>query len=131
MFCPNCSQAFDSRGIHSCPICGFRLGYTATASTDTADAVTSGSEAPAALSRTERMDAGVGRGTKIIVLAVILFPMYKVLSHFYPPNTHLPGGKGNLFDLVGQSFLLALLGFGILRVIWAFVYERRKDRSAA
>ena len=82
---------------------------------------------------TGRVDAGVIRGLKLVLIGVALLPVYKVLSWLYPAQEILNGGSssGELFEKGSIAVLLLLFGAGALRIAYALTVERRKATQSA
>lgn len=130
MFCPNCSQALQAQGLHECPTCGFRftkkkLEELASLRVEPRDA-----EQLAAVTSfaSSRVDAGVSLGVRLMLLAVVLLPVYKLLGWLYPANDQLgvASQSRELFETAGIAILLTLFVGGLLRAVYAITVERKK-----
>jgi len=127
MFCPNCSQAFNARGVHYCPNCKFDIGSGSkpakkpqTRTVSEGDAILRAIDHP-------RVDAGIRQGLKLLFIAVGFFPVYLVIGSLYPANDNLVKGQrsADLFNTGGKAVLLTLAAAGLLRIAYALVFERR------
>jgi len=128
MFCPQCSQAFNARGVNNCPNCKFSLNTTKVPKNDSpasADFGNRSARKPAI--DCPKVNAGISQGTKFIIIAVAFFPVYLVLHSFYPANDFLIRGQrsADMFDTAGKAILLTLLLAGLARVAYALLVQRR------
>jgi hypothetical protein len=128
MFCPQCSQAFNAYGAHECPNCKFKLGgNNAPLKVGKNGKVIAEDRSVLGALEHPRVDAGVRKGLKLIFIAAGFFPVYLVLHSLYPANDGLVQGQrsADMFNTAGKAVLMTLALTGILRVAYAFVFERR------
>lgn len=127
MFCPNCSQAFNARGAHECPNCKFKIGGNhKPAKKPAARNVSEGDAIMRAIDH-PRVDAGIRQGLKLLFIAVGFFPVYLVIGSLYPANDNLVKGQrsADLFNTAGKAVLLTLAAAGVLRIVYALIFDRR------
>ena len=69
---------------------------------------------------------GLRFGVKLLLLAVILFPVFQILSGLFPPDDKLveSSPSSTWFDFLGNAVLFALALSGVARIFYAFVFER-------
>lgn len=76
-------------------------------------------------SKTSSQQKGIRQGVKLILLSVILFPIYVFLAPMFPPNDILveSSPSNTWFEQVSWAVMTTLFLVGILRIIYAFVFE--------
>lgn len=116
MYCPRCGNQQSSPETKFCSKCGFALGGVS------ALLETGGTLPPAALqapTRTPRQ-RGVRQGVVILLGAAGIFTLVALFSVFFQKNI-----------LLAPLTATAVLIWGILRIVYAFVVEEGGRRAAA
>lgn len=113
MYCPKCAREIVSAEMEYCPGCGIGLGPVRSA-------VENG-EAPGPAK-------GIRQGVKLILLALVLFPAFVLLSAMFPPNDRLveSSPSSTWFEQIGWAVLWTLALAGAVRIAYAIVFERVK-----
>jgi hypothetical protein len=116
MFCPKCACETVSDKTNFCSKCGFTLKPLR-------NIFENGSEDKTELSSLQK---GARFGAKLLILAVILFPVFQVLSGFFTPDDKLVESSlsSSWFDFLTNAILIALALSGISRIFYAIVFER-------
>ena len=116
MFCPKCAAEINSDETKFCSRCGFIIESVR-------NIVGQNGQDENEISNFEK---GLRFGVKLLLLAVILFPVLQVLSGFFPPDDKLVESypSSTWFDFASNAVLFALTLSGIARIFYAFVFER-------
>ena len=116
MFCPKCAAEINSDETKFCSRCGFIIESVR-------NIVGQNGQDENEISNFEK---GLRFGVKLLLLAVILFPVLQVLSGFFPPDDKLveSSPSSTWFDFASNAVLFALTLSGIARIFYAFVFER-------
>lgn len=111
MYCPKCAREIVSAEMEYCPGCGIGLGSVRSA--------VEGGNAPGAAK-------GIRQGVKLILLALVLFPAFVLLSAMFPPNDRLveSSPSSTWFEQIGWAVLWTLALAGAVRIAYAIVFER-------
>jgi hypothetical protein len=116
MFCPNCACEVVSDETRFCSKCGFTL-------TRVRNIVENSGEDQSGISQFQK---GIRFGVKLLLLALILFPVFQILGAFFTPDDKLveSSPSSSWFDLLGNAVLIALALSGVARIFYAIVFER-------
>ncbi|MDQ3747513.1 MAG: zinc ribbon domain-containing protein [Acidobacteriota bacterium] len=119
MFCPKCSQAIANETTQFCSKCGFRLGKVKHLLENDGE-----SQEANELSKQQK---GIRQGSKLIILSLILFPAFVLLSSMFPPNDRLveSSPSNTWFEQIGWTILWTLFLAGAARIAFALVFERK------
>lgn len=114
MYCPKCAREIASGEMEYCPNCGFRCR-------EVRSMVENGEPVPATYSR-----SGISQGVKLLLLALILLPAFIFLNSMFPPNDRLveSSPSNTWFEQIGSAVLWTLALGGVLRILYALVFER-------
>ena len=123
MFCPKCAAEINSDETKFCAKCGFTIKSVR-------NIVEQNGQDETEISNFQK---GLRFGVKLLLLAVILFPIFQVLSGLFPPDDKLveSSPSSTWFDFLGNAVLFALTLSGIARIFYAFVFERNVKSEAA
>lgn len=116
MFCPGCASEINSDETRFCVKCGLEV-KSARKIFEHRDA---------GESEISDFQKGLRFGVKLLLLALILLPVFQILSGFFPPDDKLveSSPSSTWFDFLGNAVLFALAMSGIARIFYAFVFER-------
>ncbi len=116
MFCPKCAAEINSDETKFCSRCGFTIKSVRNIVGQNGK---DENEIP-------NFEKGLRFGVKLLLLAVILFPVFQILSGLFPPDDKLveSSPSSTWFDFFGNAVLFALTLSGISRIFYAFVFER-------
>lgn len=119
MFCPKCSQAIANETTQFCSKCGFRLGKIKHLLESDGE-----SQETNELSKQQK---GIRQGSKLIILSLILFPAFVLLSSMFPPNDRLveSSPSNTWFEQIGWTILWTIFLVGAARIALALVFERK------
>jgi hypothetical protein len=114
MYCPKCAREIVSAEMEYCPGCGISLGTVRSA----VDGGVAGNAAGAS--------KGIRQGVRLILLALVLFPAFVLLSAMFPPNDRLveSSPSSTWFEQIGWAVLWTLALAGAVRIAYALVFER-------
>lgn len=116
MFCPKCAAEIDSNVTKFCSKCGFTIkSVREIVKKNKADE-----------SEVSQFQKGLQFGAKLLLLALILFPVFQILSGFFIPDDKLVESSlsSTWFDFLGNAVLITLTLSGLARIFYAFVFER-------
>lgn len=115
MFCPNCAYEVVSEKTRFCSKCGFTLNAVR-------NIVENNGEDQSEISQFQK---GVKFGVKLLLIALILLPVFQILSGFFTPDDKLveSSPSSSWFDLLGNAVLIALTFSGIARIFYAILFE--------
>ena len=116
MYCPKCAGEINSDKAKFCSKCGFTIRSVRNI------LIKNGSDAD----ENSDFQKGLRLGVKLLLLAVILFPVFQILSGFFPPDDKLieSSPSSTWFDFLGNAVLIALTLTGLTRIFYALVFER-------
>lgn len=116
MFCPKCAAEINSNETKFCSKCGFTIKAVREIV----------KENKADESEISQFQKGLRFGVKLLLLALILLPIFQILSGLFPPDDKLveSSPSSTWFDFLGNAVLIALTLSGIARIFYAFVFER-------
>jgi len=115
MFCPNCSQENSNEATQFCSKCGFNLkGVREIFKNDGAE------------NEISNRQKGIRQGVKLILLSLILFPAFTLLSAMFPPNDVLveSSPSSTWFEQIGWAVLWTTALSGVARILYAVVFEQ-------
>jgi hypothetical protein len=117
MYCPRCSQTYDARETWFCSSCGSRL---------------SGNEFVETKRKPSPRTKGIHQGVFFIALSVILIPAYVLLAPLFPANDRLVESavSDTPFEKISQTLILTFFLVGLVRLIYALVFQRRDGTDA-
>ncbi len=118
MFCPKCSAEINSNETKFCSKCGFTIKSVRE--------IVKGNKADEG--EISQFQRGLRLGAKLLLFALILLPVFQILSGFFPPDDRLveSSPSSTWFDFFGNAVLIALTLSGIARTFYAFVFERSR-----
>ena len=130
MFCPKCAEPQANEATQFCSKCGFSTrGVKQLLETD------GKSEFETELSPRQK---GVREGVKLILLSLILFPAFVLLSALFPASDRLveSSPSNTIFEQIGLAILSTLFLVGAARIGYAYLFESnysatKSDYSAA
>ena len=116
MFCPNCSQENSNETMQFCSKCGFNLKSVRQ--------IFKNGDIGNEISNRQK---GVRQGVKLILLSLILFPAFVLLSAMFPPNDVLveSSPSSTWFDQIGLAVLWTLFLAGAARTVFALIFEKK------
>lgn len=116
MFCPKCSAKINSGETKFCSKCGFTVKSVR-------QILENGGADENEITPFQK---GLRTGVKFLLLALILLPVFQILSGFFPPDDRLveSSPSSSWFDFLGNTVLFALTLSGIARIFYALVFER-------
>lgn len=116
MYCPKCASEINSNEMKYCSKCGFIIKSVRNILEKNAEGE----------SEVSQFQKGLRMGVKLLLLALILLPVFQILSGFFPPDDKLveSSPSSTWFDFLGNAVLFALILAGIARIFYAFVFER-------
>ena len=116
MFCPKCACEINSGETKFCSKCGFTIKSVR-------NVIEQNGQDESEISNFQK---GLRFGVKLLLLAVILFPVLQILSGLFPPDDKLveSSPSSTWFDFIGNAVLFALTLSGIARIFYAFIFER-------
>ena len=123
MFCPKCSERQASEETQFCSKCGFPTkGVKRLLENDGRI----GDE-----NQTSSKQKGIRQGAKLILLSLILFPAFILLSALFPPNDRLveSSPSSTWFEQIGWAVLWTLFLVGAARIAFAIIFERASSIS--
>ncbi|MEO6589761.1 MAG: hypothetical protein ABIP06_10695 [Pyrinomonadaceae bacterium] len=70
-------------------------------------------------------------GVKLLLIALILLPVFQILSGLFPPDDRLveSSPSSTWFDFFGNAVLFTLTLSGFARIFYAFVFERSTESN--
>ncbi len=115
MFCPNCSQENSNEAMQFCSKCGFNLKGVR-------EIFENGVEENEISNRQK----GIRQGVKLILVSLILFPAFVLLSALFPPNDVLveSSPSSTWFEQIGWVVLWTTALSGVARILYAVVFEQ-------
>ncbi len=121
MFCPNCAAEINSDETKFCSDCGFTIKAVR-------NIIEQNGTDEGEISNFEK---GLRFGVKLLLLAVILFPVFQILGGFFPPDDKLveSSPSSTWFDFLGNAILFVLTLTGIARIFYALIFERVVKRE--
>lgn len=117
MFCPNCAEPQSNEATQFCSKCGFPTkGVKQLLETD------GNIEFETELSPRQ---TGIRQGVKLILLSLILFPAFVLLSALFPGNDRLVESSpdNTMFDQIGWAVLWTIFLAGAARIGYAYLFE--------
>ncbi len=114
MFCPNCSQENSNEAMQFCSKCGFNLKGVRQIFENGAE------------NEISNRQKGIRQGVKLILLSLILFPAFVLLSTMFPPNDVLveSSPSNTWFEQIGWAVLWTTVLSGVARILFAVVFEQ-------
>lgn len=115
MFCPNCSQENSNEATQFCSKCGFNLKGVRE--------ILKNGGAESEISSRQK---GIRQGIKLIILGLILFPAFVLLSAMFPPNDVLveSSPSNTWFEQIGWAVLWTIFLSGVARILYAVIFEQ-------
>jgi hypothetical protein len=115
MFCPNCASEILSSAMEYCSNCGLNCSDVR--------AVIDGERV-----ETRGPGKGIRQGVKMILLALVLLPLFILVNSMFPPNDRLieSSPSNTWFEQIGWAVLWTVALAGVLRIAYAFLFERSK-----
>lgn len=115
MFCPNCSQENSNEAMQFCSKCGFNL-----------KGVRQIFENGVEENEISNRQKGIRQGVKLILVSLILFPAFVLLSAMFPPNDVLveSSPSNTWFEQIGWMVLWTIALSGVARILYAVVFEQ-------
>ena len=116
MFCPKCASEINSNETKFCSKCGFTIKSVREIV----------KENKADESEILQFQKGLRFGAKLLLVALILFPVFQILSGLFPPDDKLveSSPSSTWFDFIGNAVLFVVALSGMARIFYAFVFER-------
>lgn len=116
MFCPKCAAEINSDETKFCSDCGFTIKSVR-------NIVEQNGTNESEISNFQK---GLRFGIKLLLLAIILFPVFQILSGMFPPDDKLVESypSSTWFDFLGNAVVFALTLSGIARIFYACAFER-------
>lgn len=123
MYCPKCSAEINSDETRFCSKCGFTIKSVRNILKNNGESE----------SEITPLQKGLRTGVKLLLLALVLIPVFQILSGFFPPDDRLveSSPSSTWFDFLGNAILFALTLSGISRIFYAFLFERGVKTSDA
>jgi len=115
MFCPKCSQSSATESTQFCSKCGFNLKGVRN--------LIEGKESENTISNRQK---GIRQGSKLILLSLVLYPAFVLLSALFPPNDVLleSSPSTTLFEQIGWAILWTICLSGVARIFYSLIFER-------
>jgi len=116
MFCPKCSQSITTETTQYCSKCGFNLKGIRKI----VEGI--GEESENIISNRQK---GIRQGSKIILLSLILYPAFVLLSALFPPNDVLVESSPSTtwFEQIGWTILWTIFLSGVARIVYSVIFE--------
>ncbi len=123
MYCPKCAGEINSDETKFCSNCGFTIKSVR-------NIIEQNGQDESEISNFQK---GLRLGVKLLLLALILLPVFQILSGLFPPDDKLveSSPSSTWFDFLGNAVLFALTLSGIARIFYAFVFERAAKSEVA
>ena len=118
MFCPKCSERQTSSETQFCSKCGFPTGGVK-------QLLQNGGQVADDKAVSTRKK-GIRQGAKLILLSLILFPAFVLLSALFPPDDKLveSSPSSTWFEQIGWAILWTLFLAGAARIAYSLVFEK-------
>ena len=123
MFCPKCAEKQAFEETQFCTKCGFPTNGVKMLLQNDGQFGDENMISP--------KQNGIRQGVKLILLSLILFPAFILLSAMFPPDDRLveSSPSSTWFEQIGWAILWTIFLAGAARIVFAMVFERQSSVS--